>query len=168
LIAIIGPEAWTVVDRLRVVAADAGIRCLDYGPNVSISVPKYAAVMREAARAAGCPVLHVPMSDSAKDMVELADVIVQAPHGVGNRVWLIPRDGGAFSIHLPDLAPEMCRVATELLLAGHATLGNTHRAKPTLRLNVADLEAALRLIDPPMPVQEVWPRPTHAGTSTRH
>jgi hypothetical protein len=163
---VIGPEAWTVVNRLRVVAADAGIRCIDFSANVFVSAPKYAAVMRDVARAAGCPVLHVPLlDDSAKEMIELADVVVQAAQGVGNRVWFVPRDGGGFSVLLPDLAPEMCRVATELLLAGLATLGNTHRAVPTLLLKVADVEAALRLIDPPVPG---WPQPTHAGTSTRH
>jgi hypothetical protein len=168
LIVVVGEQAHTVVARLRVVAAEAGIRCLDFGPNAFIGAPKYSRIIRDAAQAAGQPALHVPLPDATKQWIELADLVVIAPPDTGNRVWLIPKDGCAFSVHLPDYGSDLCGAVTELLLAGLIRLTSTHLARPGLLFRAADIDPIITimgrgLVTPPPPR-----RPTHFASAAVH
>jgi hypothetical protein len=161
LVVCIGSEAAVAIARLRVYAATGGVACVEFGPNVFVQPSSYAAIMRATARELQRPVLHAPHpADNAK-MIAAADLIVIAPPGVGNRVWLVAPEGEAFSVHLPQIDPLACPHIAELLLEGRIVFEDEHLARPTIRF-APGLAQRLGLAPARMAM------PTHTGSGAMH
>ena len=100
LIVVTGELAYTAIDALRGDAATGGIRCTLFNDCVFIHPYNFAQVMRETAREIHEPSIVRPLPRRASAMIRLADLHVIAPADTDERVWLIPRDGHAFSLTL--------------------------------------------------------------------
>jgi hypothetical protein len=158
LVAVVGPEAGLVTARLGVTAAQDGLRLVQFGHNAFVPPDQYAQIIRAAGRTLGQISVFVT-TDGDPAITDRADLIILAPEGVGNRVWLVPRDGQAFSICLPAYGERACVLITELLLQRRIRLFDEHLARPRVQL--------LPLFDERQ--QAVCSRqPTHPGPATVH
>lgn len=145
LIVVTGELAFTAIERLLVDAATGGLRCAVFCDCVYIDPVTFAAVMRGAAQDIGEPSIINPLPSRAAALIRRADLHIVAPANTGNNVWLIPRDGNAFSVSLPAFDPRECKALVPQLLAG-AKFDDARLARP-------------RLVRPVLP--------THPGTPTR-
>lgn len=141
LIAVTGEMASTATDRLRVDGATDGVRCTVFFDSVYVEPALMAAVMRQVAREIGEASIIQPFPYRAAAMIRLADLHVFAPADTGNRVWLIPRDGNAFSVTLPDFTGRECLAIIPALLGGAVfddpRLARPRVVKPTHRASEA-------------------------------
>jgi len=137
-IVVIGAEAEIALARLKINAASGGLRCINFTTNAFVGAREYAEIMQNTARSVGLPVLHAPSYHETRQvMAAQADLIVVAPAGVGNRVWLIPRDGEAFSVHLPEFDHWTCHRLTPLLINGSCRLDDEACACPMISFNTS-------------------------------